>query len=67
LPGGRLADLVAAAEAIRDTGRRPADLVRSGRTLGDQMDLPAHLARREHDASWTLGDHLRSVGGAIEE
>jgi regulator of RNase E activity RraA len=67
LPGDRLADLVAAAEAVRDTERRQADLVRSGRTLREQVDLAGYLRRRRAEPSWTFRDHLRSAGGAIEE
>jgi len=56
-----------AAEAIRDTERRQADLVRSGTSLRTQLDLDGYLARRSAEPGLTFREHLRSVAGAIEE
>ncbi|WP_372411343.1 RraA family protein [Streptomyces luteireticuli] len=67
VPAGRTAELLALAESIRDTERHQAELIRSGRTLRDQVDFAGYLARRREAPSLTFREHLRSVGGAIEE
>jgi regulator of RNase E activity RraA len=56
-----------AAEAIRDTERRQADLVRGGTSLRTQLDLDGYLRRRAAEPALTFREHLRSVAGAIEE
>lgn len=67
LPADRLDEILTAAEGIRDTERRQADLIRGGsRSLREQVDFAAYLdARGEHPAL-TFREHLRSVGGEIE-
>jgi regulator of RNase E activity RraA len=55
------------AEGIRDKERRQADLVRGGRTLRDQLGFADFLARRVEDPSLSFREHLRRVGGAVEE
>ncbi|MBH1934228.1 RraA family protein [Streptomyces sp. AV19] len=67
VPADRTAELLALAASIRDTEHRQAELIRSGRTLRDQVDFAGYLARRRETPSLTFREHLRSVGGAIEE
>lgn len=67
LPGDRLADLVTAAESIRDTEHGQADLIRSGRSLRDQVHFADFLRRRATDPDLTFRGHLRSTEHAIEE
>jgi 4-hydroxy-4-methyl-2-oxoglutarate aldolase len=67
VPVDRAAEVVDAAEAIRDTERRQADLVRGGTSLRAQVDLAAFLARRTAEPGLTFRAHLRSVAGALEE
>ncbi len=55
------------AETIRDTERRQADLIRAGVSLRSQVQFTTYLARRQQTPSLTFRDHLRAVGGAIEE
>jgi len=55
------------ARAIAQTERRQAAAVREGRTLRDQFQFKAFLARRGKDPAYTFRKHLRSLGGAIEE
>ncbi|WP_431896810.1 RraA family protein [Nonomuraea sp. bgisy101] len=67
VPADRAEELLALAEAIRDTERRQADRIRAGHTLRAQVDFDAFLAGRRQRPSLTFREHLRSVGGAIEE
>lgn len=67
VPAADAADLFGRAEAIRDTERRQATNIRGGRTLRAQLDFEGFLGRRAQDPSLTFREHLRSIGGAIEE
>lgn len=67
IPADDADDLIARAEAIRDTERRQAAKVRAGVSLRSQLDFESFLARRAQDPALTFRDHLRSIGGAIEE
>jgi regulator of RNase E activity RraA len=67
VPADRVEDILARAEAIRDTERRQAELIRSGTALRDQVRFAEFLARRAETPTLTFREHLRAVGGAIEE
>jgi 4-hydroxy-4-methyl-2-oxoglutarate aldolase len=67
IPVARADEIVAQAEAIRDTERRQAAWIRDGRSLREQVQFTAYLAGRAQDPALTFRDHLRAVGGAIEE
>lgn len=64
LPAAQAGELVALAESIRDTERRQADRVRAGESLRAQVRFDAYLAAQP---GVTFREHLRTVGGAIEE
>ncbi len=66
VPSARLDEVLGFAETIRDTERRQADRIRAGETLRDQVRFAEFLERRRGQPDWTLRDHLRAVGGAIE-
>ena len=55
------------AETIRDTERRQAERIRAGASLRTQVQFRAYLAKRENTPSLSFREHLRTVGGAIEE
>jgi regulator of RNase E activity RraA len=55
------------AETIRDTERRQAERIGDGDSLRDQVRFADYLARRGQQPSLTFREHLRAVGGAIEE
>ena len=63
----RANDVFTQAEAIRDTERRQAEQMRAGVSLRRQVQFATYLARRQQTPDWTFRDHLRAVGGAIEE
>jgi regulator of RNase E activity RraA len=67
VPAARAAELFTIAETIRDTERRQADQVRAGVSLRRQLQFDRYLARRDQAPSLSFREHLRSVGGAIEE
>jgi 4-hydroxy-4-methyl-2-oxoglutarate aldolase len=67
IPAAHADELFALAEGIRDTERRQAERIRSGTSLRSQVRFAEYLARRRETPSLTFRDHLRAVGGAIEE
>jgi regulator of RNase E activity RraA len=67
VPATRAADLFTIAETIRDTERRQAERIRAGVSLRSQVQFDIYLAQRKQTPSLTFRDHLRAVGGAIEE
>jgi 4-hydroxy-4-methyl-2-oxoglutarate aldolase len=67
LPGDRLAEIVAAPEVVRTTERRQADDMRGGRSLRELTAFKQYLARRAMDPAYGFREHLRSIGGAVEE
>jgi regulator of RNase E activity RraA len=67
LPASRLEELLTVAEGIRDTEREQAERVRGGDSLRSQLQFRAYLDRRGEDPTLTFRDHIRALGGAIEE
>jgi 4-hydroxy-4-methyl-2-oxoglutarate aldolase len=67
LPDDRLDELVDVAEGIRDAERRQADRIRGGITLRQQVEFASFLEHRKRNPNLTFREHLRAVGGAIEE
>jgi regulator of RNase E activity RraA len=67
VPVARAGDIFTLAETIRDTERRQAELMRGGVSLRRQVHFDVYLAKREETPSLSFRDHLRGVGGAIEE
>lgn len=63
----RVDDVLATAEEIRRKERDQASRIRSGVSLRTQTKFEDYLARRAADPSYTFRQHLREVGGAIEE
>lgn len=64
--GAHIADVVAVAEEIRDIERTQAQLVRSGRSLRDQLAFEDYRTRAASDPEYTFRRHLLESGGAIE-
>jgi regulator of RNase E activity RraA len=67
VPATRAVDIFTLAETIRDTERRQAERIRAGVSLRSQVQFDTYLAQRQQTPSLTFRDHLRAVGGAIEE
>jgi regulator of RNase E activity RraA len=67
IPLDRAADVAEVAAAIRDTERSQAARMRLGTTLRSQAHFDAYLAARGSGAGSTFRQHLRAIGGEIEE
>ena len=67
LPSERLAEIVQAAEMIRTTERRQAGEMRAGRSFRDQVAFGQYLARRAQGPAFDFREHLKLIGGVIEE
>ncbi len=67
VPASRASEVLTAAETIRDTERAQADQIRAGSTLRAQVRLDIFLDRRRQNPALSFREHLRTVGGAVEE
>lgn len=67
VPAAQARALLATAQTIRETERRQAQAIRDGNTLRRQFKFDQYLARRAADPEYTFRNHLRDIGGAIEE
>jgi 4-hydroxy-4-methyl-2-oxoglutarate aldolase len=67
LPATNADEVFTLAESIRDTERRQAERIREGTSLRDQVRFAEFLKQRQQTPTLTFRQHLRSVGGAIEE
>jgi len=67
VPGAQAGEVVTRAETIRDTERRQAARIGAGVSLRRQVEFSGYLAKRAKIPSLSFREHLRAVGGAIEE
>jgi regulator of RNase E activity RraA len=67
LPAQGIEKILALAKNIWGQERRQAQEIRGGRKLREQLQFDEYLARRSRDHTYTFRQHLRSMGGAIEE
>jgi 4-hydroxy-4-methyl-2-oxoglutarate aldolase len=67
LPMGRAEEIARVARSIRDTERAQAGKMRRGASLRAQLHFSEFLAWRSSNPAATLREHLRRMGGAIEE
>lgn len=67
VPADRAGEVLDLADTIRDTEREQADRIRLGVTLRAQLSFGQYLERRAQSESLSFRDHLRTIGGAIEE
>lgn len=59
--------VLTAASRLAQTERQQAQTIEAGTTLRQQLQFDAYLARRAADPTYTFRQHLRSIGGAVEE
>ncbi len=67
VPSRQAEEILTLAETIRDTERRQAERIRAGVSLRNQVRFGDYLSKREQTPDLTFREHLRAVGGAIEE
>jgi regulator of RNase E activity RraA len=67
LPMARAEEIAIMARSIRDTERAQAGKMRHGTSLRAQLQFSDFLARRASNPATTFREHLRRIGGAIEE
>ncbi|MFC0429776.1 RraA family protein [Kutzneria buriramensis] len=67
IPAAHAEDLFQLAEGIRDKERRQAERIRGGRSLRSQVGFDGFLAQRAENPTLTFREHLRRVGGVVEE
>ena len=63
----RLDDLLSTARTIWQTERRQAQAAQGGRSLRMQLRFDEYLRKRVKDPSYTFREHLKAMGGAVEE
>ena len=64
---GQAGEVLAAARQIGEVERDQARKIQAGQTLRQQTAFSEYLARRAAEPSCTFRQHLRRIGGAIEE
>ena len=62
-----LHNLIEVAQTIAQTERHQAERIRSGKTLREQLRFSEYLEKRTANAEYSFREHLRSMGGSIEE
>jgi 4-hydroxy-4-methyl-2-oxoglutarate aldolase len=67
IEGQHVEAVLNAASRLAQTERRQAQAIEAGTTLRQQLQFDAYLARRAADPTYTFRQHLRSIGGAVEE
>jgi regulator of RNase E activity RraA len=67
VPADRVDEVVDAARAIWQVEREQVSRIAAGETLRVQTSFDEYLSRRANDSSYTFRQHLRQIGGAIEE
>lgn len=66
-PADHIVELIEVALKIQAVERRQANGVRKGTTLHEQLNFAEYLVRRQADPAYTFRQHVREMGGAIEQ
>jgi regulator of RNase E activity RraA len=66
-PGQQAEKVLSTAHGIWERERRQAQGIKAGKKLREQFRFDEYLAKRSADATYTFRQHLRAIGGAIEE
>lgn len=66
-PIQQIEEIYSTAQGIWKKERRQAEEIQAGKKLRDQLQFKDYLAKRAVDKTYTFRQHLRVIGGAIEE
>jgi 4-hydroxy-4-methyl-2-oxoglutarate aldolase len=66
-PAQRVEEIFSTAQSIWKKERKQAREIQAGKKLREQLQFDEYLARRAADETYTFRQHLRGMGGAIEE
>ena len=66
-PGKDIEKLLSIAHELKATERKQALAIANGQTLHEQLQFDEYLKKRQDHPAYTFREHLRSIGGAIEE
>ena len=62
-----LENVLDVAREIRETERKQASLIRGGILLVEQLQFDDYLKKRQSNPNYSFRNHLRQIGGEIEE
>lgn len=65
--GSTLDAVLAAAEKIWEKERKQAEAIQKGLPLSKQLQFEDYLRKKNENPGYTFREHLRKIGGAIEE
>jgi 4-hydroxy-4-methyl-2-oxoglutarate aldolase len=60
-------EILSTAQSIWERERKQAQEIQAGKKLRQQLQFDEYLARRSADETYTFRQHLRTIGGAIEQ
>ena len=66
-PMQQIEEILSTAQAIWKRERKQAQEIQAGKKLREQFQFDEYLTKRSADHTYTFRQHLRSIGGAIEE
>jgi 4-hydroxy-4-methyl-2-oxoglutarate aldolase len=66
-PAQHMEEIFSTARSIWKKERKQAREIQAGKKLREQLQFEEYLARRSTDETYTFRQHLRGIGGAIEE
>lgn len=67
VPAPRVEEIFSTARSIWKRERRQAEAIQAGKKLREQLQFEEYLAKHSTDVRYTFRQHLRAIGGAIEE
>jgi 4-hydroxy-4-methyl-2-oxoglutarate aldolase len=60
-------EVISTAQEIHQTERQQAEDLQSGKKLHEQLKFDEYIKQRDIHAAYTFREHLRKIGGAVEE